>query len=701
MVNISLKAVAITALAVGVAVLAPTAGLGQDKTYKKFTATELKTLLEDLDYEAKDHKSADGKIEWVDVTRGPKFFLGRIDILDDGATLIIGVQFPGYTDRISLTTINSWNTSAVHNRAVLADSKVDNVTKKVPRIEADLDCGAGISNRVIARYLRRFEDKSKDFVAFLERSQGKTDAGPGPNAQAINVVGTTWKGKEDLAGFGELTFKFLANQVAVMVDQKQELKGGFTQDKEKVNITFNDVIYRGTMVGNTITGVAEFTKGDNKGTTWKFSVTLQPGAGANPNQIPDARLENNDRPGVAEVNFPLGATGDQVQVSWRVHYRHEPRHGLRITGAWLKRPGSPDWLKVLQDVHVTQFYVPYEDGNPRYFDMDGRIYPRHGPWKMSDVFPGRGHLVGPQGRMIDEHTVREDRDAGLLYLFTDKNFNMEKQTGGDRTGNTLVQRRQEMVLWGVYQASNYFYIMQYAFQNDGTVLCKLGSTGKNLPGHAPRESGHMHNGLWRIQFDLGGSQPGTRTQLAQLNQVSLLRHEENEAGRGKATTKAYLIERESEYKWIPEEFTALRVQNPYLKNRGSIMSYDLVPLRYGNARHYAPARTTNNVSLPSDAFTRADFWVTNDSQRTDYRDLPQYTGKPSSLDSNPVIWHISSNLHIPRNEDFIDRKNGRVEGCATVMYSGFEIRPRSVFAETPFLKESMFPSLLSVSTDNP
>src|SRR5207249_1172461 len=153
-------------------------------------------------------------------------------------------------------------------------------------------------------------------------------------------------------------------------------------------------------------------------------------------------------------------------------YRVDKQHGLRIVDAWLKRPReSQPWMKVLGDVHVSQLYVPYGDDSNRFWDMDLRLHPEHGPWKLDKLVPDSASFLGPQARLLeDTYTVREERDAGLLWLFTDANFAMQNQTGKPRAGVTYANRRQEMVLWGIYQASNYFYVMQYAFQNDGGVV---------------------------------------------------------------------------------------------------------------------------------------------------------------------------------------------------------------------------------------
>ncbi len=398
------------------------------------------------------------------------------------------------------------------------------------------------------------------------------------------------------------------------------------------------------------------------------------------------------RPGEVHVDFPLGAQGDQVRTSWKVRYRIDPRHGLGIVGAWLKRPGeNPPWLKVVEDLHVTHLYVPYADNSHRYYDMDKRWFPQHGPWKMDELAIDRANLLGSAGKFLDDYTVREDRDAGLLWLYNDANWHMEKQYPGERLGRTFAYRRQEMVLWGVYQASNYFYIFQYAFHNDGTIVCRLGSTGKNLYGHsAKRGGGHMHNALWRVQLDLGGTGPdAVPKRLAKENLVDWIKHEETSDGRGEGETKKYPIKQEQGYEWKAEEFTAFRFTNPEVKNSlDRPVSYDFVPLRYGSARHFSPPWVLKGKGLkfPNDEFARKDFWITNnDPQYTDYRELPGYVQDEKTLGGNPVLWHISSNLHVPRDEDFVGPKERRDPGCATVMFSGFELRPRSVFRDTPFL----------------
>lgn len=94
---------------------------------------------------------------------------------------------------------------------------------------------------------------------------------------AAGVAGTTWSGTESLAGFGNLTFQFLADGKAFMIDAKQKVGGKWAQAGSQVTITFGDCEYVGTVQGDKMAGKARFTKRDME---WTFSLTrsrLAPG----------------------------------------------------------------------------------------------------------------------------------------------------------------------------------------------------------------------------------------------------------------------------------------------------------------------------------------------------------------------------------------------------------------------------------------
>jgi hypothetical protein len=414
-----------------------------------------------------------------------------------------------------------------------------------------------------------------------------------------------------------------------------------------------------------------------------------------------------DKGGQEIVNFPLSAAGgnaegDKIQASWRIHYAVERKNGLCVTGAWFKKKGDAEWFKVLEDLRVSMLYIPYEDKSPRYFDMDLAVppYTKHGPWGLGQMVGPDQNLIGPYGKKVSEFVVRENRDAGLLWLFNDGHEMEISKDTKPRVGKTFAFRRQEMVLWSVFQATNYFYIMQFGFHNDGTVTCRLGSTGQNLHNHDGKGTGHMHNTGWRVQLDLGGSGPDApEKKLADKLDVFRVTHIEKPEGKGRASTEeSPILASEGSVDWTAEEFTLMRVRNPKAVNElKHPVNYDLVPLRQGTARHFAEKRDydadnrkTKKLNRPSDEFTRHDFWVTNpDPAYTNYEHLPTYVKDSKKLGDNAVLWHWSSNLHIPRDEDFTGpERTGqkRTKGCAVVMWSGFDLRPRNLFSGTPFLK---------------
>jgi hypothetical protein len=397
-----------------------------------------------------------------------------------------------------------------------------------------------------------------------------------------------------------------------------------------------------------------------------------------------------------QFGFPLGAPPEKQETSWFVRYASDVRHGLRIESAWFRREKQP-WLKVLGDVRVSQIYVPYQNNADRFFDIG---LPGHAPWSLLQIVGDEKNVLGPYGTLVDPYVVREERDSGLLYFFSDVHFEMGKSDGSERRGTTRAQRRQEVALWGVLQASNYFYVMHYAFQNDGTIVCKLGSTGKNLHPHQMQGTGHMHSACWRIDVDLGGSLPDERDVRLNPNEAYVVKHlEPIPEDPAKSKTEEIRLKDAQGIKWVAEEFTSLRVRSPRDLNAfGRPVAYDLVPLRHGNARHFAPGPKGGH-----DEFTQHDLWVTPfDAKQLDFPKLPKYVAGNPPLGDNVVLWHMSSNLHVPRDEDFVGperitkNKQGierpeRSPGCAVAMWSGFELRPRNVFANTPFVPTKALP----------
>ena len=149
-----------------------------------------------------------------------------------------------------------------------------------------------------------------------------------------------------------------------------------------------------------------------------------------------------------------------------------------------------------------------------------------------------------------------------------------------------MRRGRELVIWAALEAGNYMYIMSYGFHDDGTISFRVGATGQNLPGH--RQESHTHSAHWRIDIDLIDGRK---------NSAMVMRHVEDPESMGaEDIEEPFNRGLEGGIDWDPKEFTMIRVASDKKNARGNIISYDLMPIRMGSARH-------------NEEFTRHDLWV--------------------------------------------------------------------------------------------
>lgn len=360
------------------------------------------------------------------------------------------------------------------------------------------------------------------------------------------------------------------------------------------------------------------------------------------NQAPQAKQPG---PGAMEdeiiQEFP--GTGEQ-KTAWKVRYFAKgPRPGLMVTGAWIKTAPNEDWFQVLGELRLSEIFVPYNNGATRIYDI--------GAQGNYSLLKHTQADAGANGQLLnDGFLVKEIRDTGILWKYYDK-----------------VRRGQELVLWGTISASNYNYLVEYAFRCDGTVTCKMGSTGKNFGNH--ELMGHMHNACWRIDLNVGDKDH---------NSVAVVRRVETKAGKGKAEDVITQLKTEGGVEWKAEEFTRLRIQSKKQNGQGKQVSYELCPLRPGTSRNYAG----------SEEFSHYDFWVTPYKfDELYYPHLPAYTKKGRSIvDTDVVVWYMSPAYHLPRDEDGVFIAPGgrpQVRGVAMTTWCGLEMKPRNLFETSP------------------
>ncbi len=340
-------------------------------------------------------------------------------------------------------------------------------------------------------------------------------------------------------------------------------------------------------------------------------------------------------------------TNGNMETAWKIRYGTTNGYGVFITGAWFKRSPQDRWIQIVGDARVSEIFVPYHRGSPRFWDISYNF-------PLCEVTPAD---AGPFGKLIRTSAsqrptlVQEIRDRGVIY----KDYNHTR-------------RGQTLLLWGCLEAANYRYIIEYGFQDDGAITFRLGSTGRNYGG-AEYEP-HMHNGLWRINVALDGPHN---------NSVYAVEHVEP-LPQAKVKARSLITPfnggKEGYMDWSAEKFTMLRVVNNKIrgKQKGDPLSYDLMPLRMGNARHFGGGKEDPTLH---------DFWVTkNRPSEIVYTNLLKYVANGESImNTDVVLWHSAPAHHEPRMED--GKMENGFQGVTHVMWAGFTLRPRNLFEQTP------------------
>jgi hypothetical protein len=390
---------------------------------------------------------------------------------------------------------------------------------------------------------------------------------------------------------------------------------------------------------------------------------------------PLVALGDNDKS--FEIEFPT--TSPQKETAWRIEWDMQTgamanKEGFKFKDDRIKevllfrikkayfRPGArAPWVQVLEDAHASEFYVPYFNFKDTYF---------------FDLAEG-GNFVsllaregGARGRTLgkDRLVMAEVRDRGLAF----------KHGKHSRRGEALA-------MWANFEAGNYTYLVEFIFQDDGTIVFRHAPTGYNLKDDFDKAA-HMHTCGWRIGVNLRLDALASTFPSRNEVRVVKLRYDPKKDGHS-GEVDFIEVKRECALDWDAKEFTTLRVTNPDVvllprdakkPERSLPISYDLVPLMQGQARHHRDF----------EKFTEHDFYVTRpDCPEKMYMHLHKHfanEAKLRPLEGGPVVlWHMSSEVHVPRGEDGIFKGASLENGQAQASWTTVELRPRNLFASTP------------------
>ena len=223
---------------------------------------------------------------------------------------------------------------------------------------------------------------------------------------------------------------------------------------------------------------------------------------------------------LVDQSFP---TAGPERTHWRLCWEAMSKNGLVIHWAFFRPAPNAKWIRVFWDARVSDIFVPYHIGSPRYYDMSGFTFPM-------TVITAADCPASIGGTPLGGNVCKEVRDRGLLWK-----------------DDAAVRRGQELALWGALDAANYNYVMEWTFRDDGVVVGRVGATAVNLPG-VPFEP-HMHNPLWRLDIDLDGFWSDS---------VKFGTHSEPTSG-PTATDSEPLISTEGSRDWDPHSFNELHV----------------------------------------------------------------------------------------------------------------------------------------------
>jgi primary-amine oxidase len=325
-------------------------------------------------------------------------------------------------------------------------------------------------------------------------------------------------------------------------------------------------------------------------------------------------------PHFVEVSFP---TAGPEETRWKLCWQVLDGPNLVITGAWFRPAPTASWIKLIYDARVSQLFVPYHTGSPRYLDIGygfGAV-----SLTSSDCLPPTGVIVG-----ANSEVCKELRDRGLAWKHDE-----------------YMRRGEELVLWSVMAAANYNYVIEWSFRDDGIVEGRVGATGQIAGTDA-----HMHGPIWRLDLDLNG---------ACCDAVSIFKHSEP----GVSATDTYIdVVTESARSWNAESFTMLQIRDQTLKSSsGKYSEWQLMPSVSGTPVH-------------DEDFTKKPFWVTQYKWSEMFGDeLPTYASPAEVvLDRDVVLWYHGGLHHLIRDED---------TDMTHLMWVGFMLKPYNVWSKTP------------------
>jgi Cu2+-containing amine oxidase len=361
---------------------------------------------------------------------------------------------------------------------------------------------------------------------------------------------------------------------------------------------------------------------------------------------------------------------------WRFGLRNQGLKGMSLVDVGIQAAQFTSRQYIIKHAGLADMFVPYDDRSHTYYDMSFG-YDRMDQIDAADLPAQNGALVSfrsPRGNIYVRDSVPkiavECREVGLGWLCKEP-------------GNHIRRRVHDVVVWAVFDAFNYDYIIQYTFHEDGGISFRDGATGYNLPGDTSEP--HVHNPFWRVSTKL----------FSRLdNQALEFVHVEDSQGYV-ATDSELPIPNETSIDWDPLKFSSVMIQSATQSNDyGHLMGYEFLPGdRTGTGRF-------STRPQDQEMWTQHDEYLTNDNPGEDgsgsginnwrytWYGPDQYllsylNGQPiGGTGDGIVLWYISSVHHEPTDADN-QRGSGNRTGVTLIHWAGFDMEPHNMFDYNP------------------
>lgn len=358
----------------------------------------------------------------------------------------------------------------------------------------------------------------------------------------------------------------------------------------------------------------------------------------------------------------------EATCSGAFRIREDLPNGARWTMCWERRalegivlhdvvytPPGGTATSVLAQANLAQIHVPYDNNVARFHDESDYGLGYHLDDLAAEDCPG-GDLLSDGAEDV---VCRQTGPSGYSY----KSYDSQAQADA-------------LTVFSVSAIGAYNYVVEWNFEDDGTIRPAVGATGQlqmyggdrttgwNV-GHGDYAVAHMHNFYWRLDFDLNGSANDRVQELAVAQS----------ADRQTFANSRVAFSTETARQVQPRSFRSWRVLDTQSSNAdGHRISYEVVP------------RTDNIFRGPSyEPFTQNEFYVTRSNSCERFAshnpitggcgaNLAQFANGQSLVGADLVLWYGTSFHHLPRDED---------EDHMDVHWSGFSIVPRDLTATYP------------------